>query len=105
VHEFAELWLAGLKKQPTTRARYRQALAHVIGDDRLGNLQMTKLRPQEHPRPHRAEPDGDRMRWSRSCVELVQRVVSGANGHAWAPVQNDDHVQDRRPGMSWMVVK
>jgi len=29
VRQFAELWLACLEKRPTTRARYRQALAHV----------------------------------------------------------------------------
>src|SRR5215467_988180 len=46
VRQYAEHWLAGLRKRPTTRARYRQALAHVIGDDRLGNLPLTKLRPQ-----------------------------------------------------------
>src|SRR5215469_158000 len=46
VRQYAEQWLAGLKLRPTTRARYRQALAHVIGDDRLGNLPLTKLRPQ-----------------------------------------------------------
>ena len=46
VGQYAEHWLAGLRKRPTARARYRQALAHVIGDDRLGNLPLTKLRPQ-----------------------------------------------------------
>jgi hypothetical protein len=46
VRQYAERWLAGLRKRPTTRARYRQALAHVTGDDRLGNLPLTKLRPQ-----------------------------------------------------------
>ncbi len=46
VRQYAELWLTGLKKRPTTGARYRQALAHVIGDDRLGNLSLTRLRPQ-----------------------------------------------------------
>jgi integrase len=46
VRQYAERWLAGLRLRPTTRARYRQALAHVIGDDRLGNLPLTKLRPQ-----------------------------------------------------------
>jgi integrase len=46
VRQYAERWLAGLKRRPTTRARYRQALAHVTGDDRLGNLPLTKLRPQ-----------------------------------------------------------
>jgi integrase len=46
VGQYAERWLAGLRKRPTTRARYRQALDHVIGDDRLGNLALTKLRPQ-----------------------------------------------------------
>ena len=46
VRQYAELWLTGLKKRPTTRARYHQALTHVIGDDRLGNLPLTRLRPQ-----------------------------------------------------------
>src|SRR5262245_11365152 len=46
VRQYAERWLAGLRKRPTTQARYRQALAHVTGDDRLGNLPLTKLRPQ-----------------------------------------------------------
>jgi len=46
VSQYAERWLAGLRKRPTTMARYRQALAHVTGDDRLGNLPLTKLRPQ-----------------------------------------------------------
>lgn len=46
VGQYGERWLAGLKKRPTTLARYRQALAHVIDDDRLGNLPLTKLRPQ-----------------------------------------------------------
>jgi integrase len=46
VRQYAEQWLAGLRKRPTTRARYRQALAHVTCDDRLGNLPLTKLRPQ-----------------------------------------------------------
>ena len=46
VRQYAEGWLAGLKKRPTTKARYRQALAHLIDDDRLGNLPLTKLRPQ-----------------------------------------------------------
>jgi hypothetical protein len=46
VRQYAERWLAGLRKRPTTRARYRQALAHVTGDDRLRNLPLTKLRPQ-----------------------------------------------------------
>lgn len=46
VRQYAERWLAGLKLRPTTQARYRQALAHVTGDDRLGNLPLTKLRPQ-----------------------------------------------------------
>ena len=30
VGQYAEHWLAGLRKRPTTKARYRQALAHVI---------------------------------------------------------------------------
>jgi hypothetical protein len=38
--QYAEHWLAGLRKRPTARARYRQALAHVMGDDRLGNLPL-----------------------------------------------------------------
>jgi hypothetical protein len=42
VRQYAEQWLAGLRKRPTTRERYRQALAHVTGDDRLGNLPLTK---------------------------------------------------------------
>lgn len=46
VRQYADRWLAGLKRRPTTRARYRQALAHVTGDDRLGKLPLTKLRPQ-----------------------------------------------------------
>src|SRR5215472_6303004 len=46
VRQYAEHWLAGLKKRPTTQARYRQALAHVVGDERLGALPLTKLRPQ-----------------------------------------------------------
>jgi integrase len=46
VRQYAEMWLAGLRKRPTTQARYRQALAHVTGDDRLGNLPLSKLRPQ-----------------------------------------------------------
>jgi integrase len=46
IRQYAERWLAGLKKRPTTKARYRQALAHVTGDDRLGNLPLTRLRPQ-----------------------------------------------------------
>jgi hypothetical protein len=46
VRQYAEQWLAGLRKRPTTSARYRQALSHLIGDDRLGNLPLTKLRPQ-----------------------------------------------------------
>src|SRR5215472_7798372 len=46
VGQYAEHWLAGFRKWPTTRARYRQALADVIGDDRRGNLALTKLRPQ-----------------------------------------------------------
>lgn len=32
VRQYAERWLAGLRKRPTTRARYRQALAHVVGE-------------------------------------------------------------------------
>ena len=44
--EYAEHWPSGLRNRPTTTARYRQALAYVIGDDRLGNLALTKLRPQ-----------------------------------------------------------
>src|SRR5437660_101252 len=31
VRQYAERWLAGLRKRPTTRERYRQALAHVTG--------------------------------------------------------------------------
>jgi integrase len=46
VRQYAERWLGSLRKRATTRARYRQALAHVTGDDRLGNLPLTKLRPQ-----------------------------------------------------------
>jgi integrase len=46
VGQYAEHCLAGLRKRPTPRARYRQAVDHVIGDDRLGNLALTKLRPQ-----------------------------------------------------------
>lgn len=46
VRQYATAWLAGIKKRRTTQARYRQALAHVIGDDRLGSLPLTRLRPQ-----------------------------------------------------------
>ena len=46
VRQYAVRWLAGLKKRATTQARYRQALAHVIDDDRIDNLPLTRLRPQ-----------------------------------------------------------
>jgi hypothetical protein len=48
VRQYAEMWLAGLRKRPTTRARYRQALAHVMGDDRLGNLPAVRAPAPAH---------------------------------------------------------
>ncbi len=62
VRQYAERWPAGLRKRPTTRARYRQALAHVTGDDRLRNLPLTKLRPKQL-----------RGRWQRSTTRLAVR--------------------------------
>ena len=38
--QYAEHWLAGLRKRPTTRARYRQALAHITGDGLLNLLRL-----------------------------------------------------------------
>src|SRR5262249_16752748 len=42
-------------------------------------------RHPQHPGPHRPEPDRDRMRWSRSGVEPLKKVVAAAKGHAAPP--------------------
>jgi hypothetical protein len=74
VGQYAEHWLAGLRKRPTTRARYRQAIAHVIGDDRLGNLPLTRLRPQ-HVKGGELTPNAGSP--GRAPAEAAERLREG----------------------------
>jgi hypothetical protein len=86
VGQHAEHWLAGLRKRPTTRARYRQALAHVIGDDRLGNLALTKLRPQHvkgllaalHAGTARTSPKPLKSRSCNRVRDVLRNMLNGA---------------------------
>jgi hypothetical protein len=86
VGQFAEHWLTGLRKRPTTVARYRQALAHVIDDDRLGNLALTKLRPQRvkglltalHAGTARTSPKPLKSRSYNRVRDVLRNMLSDA---------------------------